>query len=79
VWGWSGSRGLWQGAGGMASSTRFRPGERVVYHDLDQVQWGPWLVTRVAGSCATVEVDGLLELSLEAGLLRRAGRDSGAA
>ena len=37
--------------------SKLEPGDLVVYHDHDQVQWGPWHVVDVADGKARVRVD----------------------
>ena len=50
--------------------SRYDPGSRVYYVDVDLVRWGPWRVLRAKGAVVTVLVDGQLELELPLSKLR---------
>ena len=51
--------------------SRLETGDRVVYLDEDLVQWGPWEVVRKLNGDVVLDVDGLLEYTVEQSNLRR--------
>lgn len=53
------------------SADHFRPGDRVLYCDRDQLQWGPWKVSEVNGDKVTVLMEDVVSYAMDASRLRR--------
>jgi hypothetical protein len=49
----------------------FRPGDKVIYSDRDQIRWGPWEVSQVAGETVTLIVEKMITCDAKAGLLEK--------
>ena len=49
----------------------FRPGDQVLYKDLDQIQWGPWEVSGVVGETVTVIVEEMITCEAKADFLEK--------
>jgi hypothetical protein len=49
----------------------FRPGDKVIYSDRDQIQWGPWEVSEVAGETVTVIVEEMITCDAKADFLQK--------
>ena len=53
------------------SESDFQPGDCVIYKDLDQIEWGPWVVTEANGDLVTLDVESEFFYSMKASSLHR--------
>ena len=54
-----------------SGSERSDPGDRVVYVDTEEIEWGPWEVVSLARDSAVVRVEGTIEHPVPMEMLRR--------
>ena len=47
------------------------PGDRVIYIDPDQIQWGPWTVVSISEDRITVHVDDMLPYAMPRSKIRK--------
>ena len=55
------------------SGSELRPGDLVVYEDVDRIRWGPWRIARILNGNVKVIVDDLVEQVVPRKALVKAG------
>ena len=53
------------------SGDPIKPGDRVIYIDVDEITWGPWQVVKVEAGSITVKIDPNVEYGIESGFVRK--------